>query len=169
MSVKSFGCYLFCCDPSSTFLRVTPRGWGASLRVTTKIGQLAQELARTNPWWSDPNWQYLDPDLPGSTSRGMVYESHVLAGLEPSCLYILKGPRSAGKTVAVKQQILNLVSSGTPPTSIIRIAAGGMDAKDIRTVVQRTALPLAPEGQRARIDIGSSTRFLPSPVNGMSK
>ena len=117
-------------------------------RDVTKIGQLAQELARTNPWWRDASWHERDPDLSESRSGGVTYRSNVLAGLSAGCLYILRGPRRVGKTVAVKQEIENLLASGTPATSIVRVAADGWDAKDLRTLLQNTALPLSPIGQQ---------------------
>jgi uncharacterized protein len=115
--------------------------------MVTKIGQLAQELARTNPWWRDATWHERDPDLSESRSGGVTYRSGVLEGLNPGCLYILRGPRRVGKTVAVKQEIEDLLASGTPATSIVRVAADGWDAKDLRTLLQNTALPLSPVGQ----------------------
>ncbi len=113
----------------------------------TKIGQLAQELARTNPWWRDSTWHERDPDLSESRAGGVTYRSDVLAGLSAGGLYILRGPRRVGKTVAVKQEIENLLASGIPATSIVRVAADGWDAKDLRTLMQNTALPLSPVGR----------------------
>ena len=116
--------------------------------MSTKIGQLAQELARTNPWWRDATWHERDPDLRESISGGVTYRSNVLSSLSTGCLYILRGPRRVGKTVAVKQEIENLLASGTPATSIVRVAADGWEAKDLRTLLQNTALPLSPVGQQ---------------------
>ncbi len=77
----------------------------------------------------------------------MTFRSNVSASLSAGSLYILRGPRRVGKTVAVKQEIENLLASGTPATSIVRVAADGWEAKDLRTLLQNTALPLSPVGQ----------------------
>lgn len=114
--------------------------------MVTKIGQLAQELSRLNPWWRDRNWAATDPDLRDASNTGLAYRSDVLGGLESGGLYILRGPRRVGKTVAVKQQIEDLIAVGVPPTTIVRIAVDGWSAKELRTIVQNTALPPAPAG-----------------------
>ena len=112
--------------------------------MATKIGQLAQEISRLNPWWREPTWATHDPDLRDVAATGLGYRHHVLDDLQSGCLYILRGPRRVGKTVAVKQHIDGLLTDGTPPTSIVRVAADGWSAKEIRTVVQNTALPPIP-------------------------
>jgi uncharacterized protein len=114
--------------------------------VATKIGQLAQEISRLNPWWREPTWAEHDPDLRDVAATGLGYRHGVLDDLQAGCVYLLRGPRRVGKTVAVKQHIHGLLNDGTPPTSIVRIAADGWAAKDIRTVVQNTALPPIPRG-----------------------
>src|SRR5487761_1282187 len=118
--------------------------------MVTKIGLMAQELSRQNPWWRDTRWADLDPDLVDTVATGLHYESKALTGIRPGCLYILRGPRRVGKTVTLKQQIRDLVDNGTPPTSIVRVACDGWSAKDLRTVVQNTALPPVPDG-KARV------------------
>lgn len=116
--------------------------------ATTKIGQLAQELSRQNPWWRTPDWTRLDPDLRGAAERHLGYRSDCLAELEEGGLYLLRGPRRVGKTVAVKQAIEHLVVEGVPPRAIVRVAADGWSATDLRTVVGNVALPPIPEGTR---------------------
>jgi uncharacterized protein len=114
--------------------------------VATKIGQLAQEISRLNPWWRQPSWAEHDPDLRDVAATGLGHRHRVLDDLQPGCAYILRGPRRVGKTVAVKQHIHAMLTSGAPATSIVRIAADGWAAKEIRTVVQNTALPPVPNG-----------------------
>ncbi|WP_086055629.1 AAA family ATPase [Protofrankia coriariae] len=77
---------------------------------------------------------------------GLGYRSPCLDGLVNGGLYLLRGPRRVGKTVAVKQTIVDLVGRGTPPQTIVRIAADAWSAEDLRTVVQNTALPPVPPG-----------------------
>lgn len=114
--------------------------------MVSRIGQLAQELSRLNPWWRDPNWAASDGDLREAADTELNYRSGVLDGLESGSLYILRGPRRVGKTVSVKQSIEKLVSEGYPPTAIVRAATDGWAAKDLRTLTQNTALPLEPDG-----------------------
>lgn len=109
--------------------------------MTTKIGQLTQELARTNPWWRQSNWEARDPDLRKAVESGLEYKSGALDDLVPGSLYLVRGPRRVGKTVTVKQTISKLVADGTPPRSIVCLAADGMDDMDIRRLVQAPNLP----------------------------
>lgn len=115
--------------------------------MATKIGHLAQELSRLNPWWRDPNWATVDPDLRDAVGTGLTYRPDVLSGLLPGCLYVLRDPRRVGKTVAVKQQIEDLITQGVPPTCIVPLAVDGWVAKELRTVVQNTAPPPVPPGR----------------------
>ena len=116
--------------------------------MNTKIGQLAQELSRLNPWWRDSRWALTDPDLREAADTGLSYRSGALSGLVTGALYVLRGPRRVGKTVALKQQIEDLIADEVPPTAIIRVAADNMAAKELRTLVQNTALPMLPAGHR---------------------
>jgi uncharacterized protein len=86
--------------------------------------------------------------LRDAAATSLSYHSHILDNLGPASLYLLRGPRRVGKTVAVKQTIVDLLEAGRAPTSIVRIAADGWAAKDIRTVVQNTALPPIPAEQQ---------------------
>ena len=113
----------------------------------TKLGRLAQDLADLNPWWRSLAWADADPDLRAARSTGLDYQSACLQDLEPGGLYVLRGPRRVGKTVATKQAISRLVASGVPPLSIVRLAVDGWAATDLRTVVQNVTLPRIPEGR----------------------
>ena len=114
--------------------------------MATKIGQLSQELARTNPWWRGGDWQSQDPDLRRARSNGLSYTSPVLDGLVAGNVYVLRGPRRVGKTVAVKQRIARLVDQGTDPRSIVRVAADGWSDGELRKLPQVPRLPRLAEG-----------------------
>ncbi|MEI6622409.1 MAG: AAA family ATPase [Actinomycetes bacterium] len=114
--------------------------------MATHIGQMATELARSNPWWRTADWARIDIDLQPVEDRALGYRSGCLEDIEPGGLYLLRGPRRVGKTVAIKQAIQVLIADGVPGTSIVRIAADGWEAKELRTVAQNTALPRLPEG-----------------------
>lgn len=94
-----------------------------------------------NPWWRDGAWTERDVDLRAVRDSALEYRPAVLAGMQPGGLYLLRGPRRVGKTVAVKQTIVDLIAGGVAPHSIIRVAADGWAAGDIRTVVSHVALP----------------------------
>lgn len=114
--------------------------------MATKLGQASQEVARTNPWWRSAAWRDADPDLRAVRDSGLGYRSTCLDGLQPGGLYLLRGPRRIGKTVSVKQAIASLLDVGVPPLAVVRVAADGWSANDLRTMVQNVPLPPAPEG-----------------------
>jgi uncharacterized protein len=109
--------------------------------VATKIGLLAQELSRTNTWWKNSAWWKHDPDLIDAEQLDLDYRPDCLAGLERGGLYILRGPRRVGKTVAIKQTIRAMIDNGTDPRSIVAASADGWVEHDLRTLAQNTALP----------------------------
>jgi predicted AAA+ superfamily ATPase len=114
------------------------------LATKTARGTLATALANLNPWWRAEDWE--DADLTAARGSGLDYQSPVLHDLRPGGLYILRGPRRVGKTVATKQAIAALTQAGVPGTSVIRVAVDGWAASDLRTVVQNVALPKPPDG-----------------------
>lgn len=116
--------------------------------MATKIGQFAQDLARTNTWWRPGKWEERDPDLTPVLERGLGYASTALDKLVPGNLYIVRGPRRAGKTVLVKQRISRLIQGGTPPRSIIWVAADGWEERDVRNLPRTPGLPRLPNGTR---------------------
>jgi len=116
--------------------------------MTTRIGQLTQELARTNAWWRSESWTARDRDLVRVTSSGLSYEPPALHDLRPGNLYVLRGPRRVGKTVAVKQTIAHLIDAGTNARTIVYVAADGWDANDIRKLPQTPGLPRLADGAR---------------------
>jgi uncharacterized protein len=114
----------------------------------THIGQMAQEVARMNPWWrTGASWAKHDPDLVDVARLGIGYHSKCLDDLSSGALYMLRGPRRVGKTVAMKQTIQSLLEAGVPPLAIVRVDVDGWDANAVRTVVSNTALPPVPPGQ----------------------
>lgn len=116
--------------------------------MSSNIGQMAQELARTNLWWREPSWAAQDPDLRLAKTTGIDYHADCLENLEPGTLYILRGPRRVGKTVTVKESIQRLQDAGVPPRSIVHVAADGYRLGQIRTTVQNAQLPPLPAGQQ---------------------
>ena len=80
----------------------------------THRGQLTTTLADLNPWWRGSNWKSRDPDLAAARRSGLGYETPALSDLHPGGLYVLRGPRRVGKTVATRAQIDALMEEGRP-------------------------------------------------------
>ena len=120
--------------------------------MATAVGQLAAELAQTNPWWRGgrwvTDWVGTDPDLRPANETELGYVSGCLDDLEPGRLYLLRGPRRVGKTVSVKQTIDGLLRDGVAPSSIVRVAADGWANKDLRTITSLPGLPRRRDGAR---------------------
>ena len=114
--------------------------------MATKIGLFAQELSQTNTWWRTAGWWKHDPDLRDAQRLDLGYDAQCLADLASGGLYILRGPRRVGKTVAVKQAIRSLIDSGTDPRAIVAASADGWSDKDLRSLTQNAALPRLPDG-----------------------
>ncbi len=108
----------------------------------TKLGLLTQEFADLNPWWRSTRWTGDDPDLRQARDTGLTYEADCLRDLQPGGLYVLRGPRRVGKTVASKQAIARLTAASVPGSSIVRVAVDGWSANDLRSVIQNVTLPL---------------------------
>ncbi len=109
--------------------------------MATSIGLMAQEISRTNSWWRNADWWRVDPDLADARSLDLSYRATCLDELEEGGLYILRGPRRVGKTVAVKQAIQVAIDNGANPRAIVAVAVDGWRAADLRTLAQNAALP----------------------------
>ena len=93
-------------------------------------------LTATNRWWRDPTgWSADDPDLREAARAPFQYRADVLSDLTPGGLYVLRGPRRVGKTVAIKDAVRDLVVSGTPPRSIVHMAVDGLRSRDLGLLV----------------------------------
>ena len=114
--------------------------------MATKIGRRIATLGEGNPWWRNPNWHESDPDLRDAKGNQIDYHSGTLDELQEGNLYILRGPRRVGKTVAIKQTIKALLDSGKPVNSIVRISAEGWTTHKLEDFLTSTPLPPIPEG-----------------------
>ena len=120
------------------------RTGGAMKRVEAQ-----QFLAATNRWWRDPaGWTGDDPDLREARCAPFRYRPDVLSGLAPGGLHILRGPRRVGKTVAVKDAIRELISSGVPPRCIVHMAVDGLRSRDLGLLVDAADLLMPGKGHR---------------------
>ena len=114
-----------------------------------KRGEAQQLLTATNRWWRDPvGWTKADPDLREAGDAPYDYRATVLDGLTPGGLYLLRGPRRVGKTVAVKQAIRDLVISGVPPRRIVHMAVDGLRSRDLPLLVDAAEALTLEDGGR---------------------
>ena len=112
-------------------------------------GEAQQMLSATNRWWRDPaGWTADDPDLREASRAPFQYQADVLADLAPGGLYILRGPRRVGKTVAVKEAIRDLIVGGAPPRSIVHMAVDGLRSRDLGLLVDAADGLMPPSGRR---------------------
>ena len=114
-----------------------------------KRGEAQQTLAATNRWWRDPTgWSRDDPDLREAMRAPFDYHADVLSDLAPGGLYILRGPRRVGKTVAVKGAIRELIAGRVPPRRIVHMAVDGLRSRDLGLLVDAADGLMPGEGHR---------------------
>ena len=112
-----------------------------------EFSEMQRQLGRT-PWWDRPRtWILDDPDLRRARNASFDYTPTALDDMKPGNLYLLRGPRRVGKTVAVKQAVQRLVADGTDPSLVLHVAADHLVAKDLQTMVDAAA-SLTPPGRR---------------------
>lgn len=101
-----------------------------------KVGEIQLRLAATNRWWREPDtWQRDDPDLRRAAGAAFAYRAGALRGLQPGGLYVLRGPRRAGKSTEIKYAIGDLLKAGVPARNIVHAAVDGWRAADLRTLI----------------------------------
>jgi hypothetical protein len=66
-----------------------------------------RHLLDFNPWWQNPGgWEQHDPDLREARLNALgAYDPRPLSDIQPGALYLLMGPRRAGKSVAMKRAV----------------------------------------------------------------
>jgi hypothetical protein len=108
--------------------------------IWVKQGDIAVRVAAMNPWWRDPTaWSFRDPDLRAAALAPFDYRSGCLRNLTPGGLYVLRGPRRAGKSTELKQAIAELIADGVPPRAIVHASVDGWSARDLHSLVLSTA------------------------------
>ena len=101
-----------------------------------KQGAVQKLLSDTNRWWRNPtSWAADDPDLRDAAGAPYEYSPQVLDDLEPGGLYVLRGPRRVGKSVAVKRTIQTLLPDGTDPRRIVHASVDGWRAGNLGLLV----------------------------------
>lgn len=98
---------------------------------------LARRLSAGNLWWrADLDWEREDPDLQEAAKAPFTYEAGVLESIELGGLYLLLGPRRAGKSVEIKKQIARLIAAGVNPRRIIHFSCDGLSANDVHRLIR---------------------------------
>jgi len=97
-----------------------------------------QHLLDFNPWWQDPQrWQERDPDLREARLNALPsYDPHPLSDIALGSLYLLMGPRRAGKSVAMKRAIAGLLGEGVEQRRIVFCPCEDLSPQDLRRVVK---------------------------------
>ncbi len=112
--------------------------------MALKPGFIQRTLSDGNRWWRDPRgWSARDHDLRAAREAPYDHTTGVVSDLARGGLYVLRGPRRVGKSVAVKQAIEALISDGVDPRRIIHMSVDGWAANDLGRFVRsaRSILP----------------------------
>lgn len=104
-----------------------------------KPGSTQVQLAATNPWWRTEDWARDDRHLKRAASAPFRYRAGCLSDLHPGGLYLLRGPRRAGKSTEIKYAVADLIDAGVSPRNIVHAAVDGWRATDLRTLVTGAA------------------------------
>ncbi|HEX9766976.1 MAG TPA: AAA family ATPase [Nitriliruptorales bacterium] len=114
-----------------------------------KQGEIQYLLTSTNRWWRNPRgWTADDPDVLEAAEAPFDYRPKVLGALTPGGLYLLRGPRRVGKSVAVKRAIEGLIDNGTEPRRILHVSVDGWRAGNLGLLVDAAKQLLPADGAR---------------------
>lgn len=116
------------------------------LRVRMRDFERRSYLLGANPWWRDATgWQRHDPDLREARLNALsVYDPRPLEDVRSGSVYLLMGPRRAGKSVAMKRAVeLMLMDRTFDPRRIVFCPCEGLTSQDLRRIV-RLAEDLTP-------------------------
>jgi predicted AAA+ superfamily ATPase len=111
--------------------------------IAVRDDELRQLLRDRNPWWraaalhEDPtSWAASDPTLKGAAAVDIDYNPDILADVAPPGLWVLRGPRRVGKSVAAKRLLERLCrQSAVDPGQIIYFSADGFRSQDLRRAI----------------------------------
>ncbi|QSB15087.1 ATP-binding protein [Natronosporangium hydrolyticum] len=104
-----------------------------------KAGSIQLQLAATNPWWRSAGWVEGDLQLQEAATAPFRYRSGALRDLQVGGLYLLRGPRRAGKSTEIKHAIADLIEAGVEPRRIVHAPVDGWRASDLRTLITSAA------------------------------
>jgi uncharacterized protein len=115
-------------------------------------------LRERNPWWRLANpsvdrlaWVRHDVTLRKAADLGLDYRSRVLDDLEPAGLYVVRGPRRVGKSVALKQLAVELLSDpGNHPSQVVYMTLDEFDDRALRRALRLAREVTVAAGDRQR-------------------
>ncbi len=111
-----------------------------------KAGEIQHRLASTNRWWADrQGWVAGDSDLREAARAPFSYTTGVLDDLTPGGLYVVRGPRRVGKSVAMKRAVQRLIDGGVDPRLIVHMSVEGWGEADLERLVN-AASQITPTG-----------------------
>jgi predicted AAA+ superfamily ATPase len=121
--------------------------------------ELRQLLRDRNPWWrssalgQDPTgWATNDPTLAGAAAVGIDYDPDILGDVAPPGLWVLRGPRRVGKSVAAKRLLVRLSGQAEiQPAQIIYFSADGFRSQDLRRAIT--------QGRDLTTAVGDAVRY----------
>jgi predicted AAA+ superfamily ATPase len=99
-----------------------------------------QLLRDPNPWRrlaalgrNPTEWTASDPTLVGAAALGIDYNPGILADVAPPGLWVVRGPRRVGKSVAAKRLLAPLCAQpDIEPIRVIYFSADGFRSQDLR-------------------------------------
>lgn len=106
--------------------------------------ELRQWLRERNPWWraavpgADPlGWVRADVTLRGADALGIDYRPPILADVQPGGLYVVRGPRRVGKSVALKRFAADLLDrADLHPSQVIYLTVDEFDTRAFRRALR---------------------------------
>jgi predicted AAA+ superfamily ATPase len=117
--------------------------------------ELRSWLRQRNPWWrsrTDPlAWTQQDATLRGAAEQRIDYQPDVLQGVRSGGLYVVRGPRRVGKSVALKRFAAELL--GTPDVEagqVIYLSLDEFDQRGLRRALHLARALTAHVGNRRR-------------------
>jgi hypothetical protein len=120
--------------------------------------ELREWLRDRNPWWraaaptADPvGWVQVDATLRDAATLGIDYRPPILADVRPGGLYLIRGPRRVGKSVALKRYAADLLGQReVHPAQVIYLTVDEFDARALRRALRLGRDLTAVAGERPR-------------------
>lgn len=137
-------------------------------RVRDSNGEIIQQLTRSNPWWTDPNWQASDPQLAAAAHAPFERKPAVLDDITPPHLYTLRGPRRTGKSTVLKQTVARLCQEDLDPRRVCYFAADALSTFTDLINLFQAARQLFPDlGDRPRYFLIDEVTSIPTWQRGI--
>ena len=117
---------------------------------------IRQRLRDRNPWWRVAaggdrlGWVAGDQSLREADRYEIGYRPEVLRDVAPDGLYLLRGPRRVGKSVALKRLIASLLEQGVAPLRIIHLPLNDLSTQDLRRALVLGRALTEPAGDAPR-------------------